>query len=319
MQNARSHRFPILTCVLFILLFIVSIAAVLFTSGCSNSSYDSDKIMVEQDNVVYNPLGSDNTSYHISNTSLSVQDISRGNLILINSDYAYTFQDNYNLTNVFDNQNPSYSVRSKDIELNSEVITALNSLMDEFQSRTSLDTINVISGYRSYEFQQQLYDESLEQNGIEHTRLYVAAPGHSEHHSGLAVDLGLIFFSDGSSAEFDGQGEYSWIMENAPYYGFIQRYTEDKTDITNVACEPWHLRYVGLPHSVIISENNFCLEEYIEYLRNFTYEGEHIYYEYNNISYEIYYSEGTNVKIPDGANYTISGNNVDGFIVTISK
>lgn len=317
MQHVKSRRFSILTFILFLLLLTVTAAAALFASGCSGTEHADGIVPPAREDAVFNPISSNEAAYDSS--SFSIQDISRGNLILINSDYAYTFQDNGSLTNVFNNQTHSYSVRSKDIELNAEVIDALNSLMDDFQARSGLDTINLVSGYRSYELQQQLYDESLEQNGLEHTRLYVASPGHSEHHSGLAADLGLIFFSDGSSAEFDGTGEYAWIIDNAPYYGLIQRYTEAKTDLTNVASEPWHLRYVGLPHSLIMKENDFCLEEYIEYLRNFTYEGERLNYEYDGKQYEIYFVEGTDVKTPDNADYTISGNNVDGFIVTITK
>ncbi len=61
--------------------------------------------------------------------------------------------------------------------------------------------------------------------------------------------------------------EGKWIEENAWKYGFILRYPEDKTELTGIQYEPWHIRYVGLPHSAIMKEKNFVLEEYMDYLK----------------------------------------------------
>ncbi|MET3292533.1 UNVERIFIED_CONTAM: LAS superfamily LD-carboxypeptidase LdcB [Brevibacillus sp. OAP136] len=61
--------------------------------------------------------------------------------------------------------------------------------------------------------------------------------------------------------------EGKWLKENAWKYGFILRYPEEKVDITGIQYEPWHYRYVGLPHSAIIQERKFTLEEYLDYLR----------------------------------------------------
>ena len=60
---------------------------------------------------------------------------------------------------------------------------------------------------------------------------------------------------------------WRWLHENAWKYGFIQRYPADKTEITHVINEPWHYRYVGKEAAQIMTENNWCLEEYLETLR----------------------------------------------------
>lgn len=84
-----------------------------------------------------------------------------------------------------------------------------------------------------------------------------AAPGTSEHNSGLAVDIGC------ARGEFEGSAEESWLLEHAHEYGFILRYPADKVDITGFAYEPWHFRYVGKEQAAIIKESGLCLEEYL--------------------------------------------------------
>ena len=86
---------------------------------------------------------------------------------------------------------------------------------------------------------------------------------------------------------------------------------------------PHHFRYVGLPHSLIMYENNYCLEEYLDYLKSYTID-QPLTYTTDDASYEIYYyaanSNGeTEVKIPKKDSYSISGNNTDGFIITVQK
>jgi D-alanyl-D-alanine carboxypeptidase len=121
---------------------------------------------------------------------------------------------------------------------------------------------------------------------------------------------------DGTNLPFTGTGEYSWVIDNCYNYGFIVRYPVEKSTITGLD-DPSYLRYVGQPHSLIIKQNSFCLEEYIDFLRNYSYDNP---LEYDN--YKIYYvkstGENTEVKVPKNSTYYISGNNVDGFIITVN-
>ena len=94
------------------------------------------------------------------------------------------------------------------------------------------------------------------------------------------------------------------------------RYDEDKEALTGIGDEPWHFRYVGIPHAAVMAEEDLCLEEYIDYLKQFPYDGQHLTAEYGGEAYEIWYCAGTQAWLPDTGEYTVSGNNVDGVIVT---
>ena len=107
-----------------------------------------------------------------------------------------------------------------------------------------------VSGFRSREEQEELYCRSLEEYGEVFTRKYVAEPGHSEHESGLAVDLAQSGAPpDLIRPSFPDSGVCRSFRKKAPWFGFIQRYEEGKEDVTGIACEPWHFRYVGFPHA----------------------------------------------------------------------
>ena len=128
--------------------------------------------------------------------------------------------------------------------------------------------ITVTSAYRSYAYQNQLFNEEAARlrpaygDEAETIAAYsVMPPGHSEHQSGLGVDMHTI--STGAAQEFGNTPEGRWLAENAHQFGFILRYPAEKTDITGVKYEPWHFRYVGRQHAVQIYERGVCLEEYL--------------------------------------------------------
>ena len=143
----------------------------------------------------------------------------------------------------------------------------------------------------------------------------MAQPGGSEHHTGLVVDFSL-FFEDGSSAEYQGTGEYAWINQNCQDYGWVVRYDTAKEALTGIGDEPWHFRYVGVPHATVMAEKNLCLEEYIDYLKEFSYNGRRLTVDCAGGTYEIWYCPGTTAYLPESGEYTVSGNNVDGVIIT---
>lgn len=119
-----------------------------------------------------------------------------------------------------------------------------------------------ISGYRSYDRQKDIYDSNVAARGEEETNRYSAMPGHSEHQTGLAMDVStpsILFHLDSG---FAATPEGKWLAENAYRYGFIIRYPEDKTDITGYAYEPWHIRYVGISLAAKLHNENLTLEEY---------------------------------------------------------
>ena len=112
-------------------------------------------------------------------------------------------------------------------------------------------------------------------------------------------------------------GEYAWAVQHAWEYGFIQRYPPHKSAVTGISYESWHFRYVGIPHACLMKQENLCLEEYIEYLRDFSFDRGPLTVNCLGRSWRIYYAAGTAIPVPAAGNYEISGNNVDGFIVTV--
>ena len=119
--------------------------------------------------------------------------------------------------------------------------------------------IRAISTYRTYEYQENLYNNYAKEDGINKADTYSARPGFSEHHTGLAVDIDNI---NTSYTNFSSTKEFLWIKENAHKYGFILRYPKDKEHITGYIYESWHYRYVGIKIATYIKENNITFEEY---------------------------------------------------------
>jgi D-alanyl-D-alanine dipeptidase/carboxypeptidase len=187
----------------------------------------------------------------------------------------------------------------------------------------AMDTIVVVSGYRSIEEQQSIYESSLLANGAEFTASYVARPGESEHQTGLAVDVGeRSEHVDFICPSFPDQGACLHFKQQASAYGFIQRYQEGKQHLTNIACEPWHYRYVGVPHANIMDQLGLCLEEYTEYVKPYSYENPYHNKGHATSNAAIYYVQAepegmTKIPIVAEGQYQVSGNNIDGFVVTI--
>lgn len=126
--------------------------------------------------------------------------------------------------------------------------------------------IEIISAYRSIEYQQKVWDKCVLSKGLEHTKKYVAVPGYSEHHTGLALDFG-VYEDNKFLIEHDLKGHpvLKLVADNAYKFGFIIRYPEGKEDITGYGYEPWHLRYIqDIDVAKYIKDNNLCLEEYLE-------------------------------------------------------
>lgn len=109
-----------------------------------------------------------------------------------------------------------------------------------------------ISGYRSYSRQMELYTGNP----------YVAAPGASEHQSGLALDLSCPSIGLKLKEEFADTPEGQWLSKNASLFGFILRYPKHKEKITKVPYEPWHIRYVTKPLAACLTLTGQTLEEY---------------------------------------------------------
>lgn len=181
--------------------------------------------------------------------------------------------------------------------------------------------IKLVSGYRSREDQERLFLDSLREHGREFTEQYVAYPGCSEHETGLAIDLGENRPGfDFIRPSFPDTGIFADFRRKAADFGFVERYAKGKEQYTGIAHEPWHFRYVGYPHARIMVQNGFCLEEYITFLRDFPLGGQPLAYREES-RFDIYYvaanGDEIRLELPEHRWNQISGNNVDGFIVTL--
>ena len=120
------------------------------------------------------------------------------------------------------------------------------------------------SSYRSFEYQDTLYNNYVSRDGKENADRYSARPGYSEHQTGLAFDIGEKGKEDLWLTEEFGETEAGkWLVENAHKYGFILRYPKGKEAITGYMYESWHFRYVGLNLAAEIKEAGVTLEEYL--------------------------------------------------------
>jgi D-alanyl-D-alanine carboxypeptidase len=174
-------------------------------------------------------------------------------------------------------------------------------------------------GYRSYATQDALYKKYPQ----------TAVPaGQSDHNSGYGINMAV--FMNGSVYSFSSSNEacrtiLAWVNANAHKYGFVRRYDPAKASQTGMTAglDDWHYRYVGEAHAYYMKQNNLCLEEYIAVLENYyAYGQNHLKFTTDTgKKYEIYFvartGDNTAVPVPTGKNYTVSGNNHSGFIVTI--
>lgn len=117
--------------------------------------------------------------------------------------------------------------------------------------------IYLSSGFRSYEYQSRIYNNYSSLYGAETADTFSARPGHSEHQTGLAIDVNTIDDS------FAGTPEAIWLAEHAHEYGFIIRYPEGKSHITGYKYEPWHIRYLGVETATAVYNSGLTLEEYL--------------------------------------------------------
>lgn len=244
--------------------------------------------------------------------------VTEGDLILVNRDNEFVFPDSADFTAVLDTKEKGYKVKDRTVLVDSRIMPSLNAMMADFFAATGNGDVTVVSGYRTREYQQMLLDREIAQSGEETAEKWVALPGASEHHTGLAIDFS-IYHDNGLSEEYDGTGDCQWIAENCWKYGFILRYPDSKKEMTGIYYEPWHFRWVGISHAIAVTKQQICMEEYIEYLKEFPYDGNHLLVSYENTEYEIWYEPGTQIHVPLQETYTVSGNNQDGCIVTVQR
>ena len=340
-SRRQARRAAILTVLSVAVLVMLLVTVVIFFSRCASNSFGnaddstSDSLYTDDSGNAINPgdttdaVPTDTTAAPETELAATYEyvekteaDMHKGYQILVNYQNEYTFEGDFDIQPFYGNKNLSYKVRDTLVAFDSYAMSWCNKMMAAMEADLGNNYVLVNSSFRDYDEQESIYAAYFDKYGEEYAQLFVAMPGHSEHHTGLAVDF-TVYTDNGEAFKFDDKPEYpEWLVANGYKYGFIQRYTKEKTDITKIAYENWHYRYIGKPHAYYVVKNDLCYEEYIDLLRGFEFGDKHLQItDDEGTSWEIYFvpadpSGVTKIPVPKYAKYEISGNNVDGFIVT---
>ncbi|MBH5316377.1 M15 family metallopeptidase [Paenibacillus sp. GSMTC-2017] len=268
-------------------------------SGLPNES----KLRMESTNMAETNSQTDGFTLEVSQEM-----IFQGDLLLVNKDHPVPDGLNPEMEAVSLVRNPElidgfFGVIDNTVELSPWMMDKFRAMVKDAAEEGVVHFL-ITSGYRNEVKQEELYRTK----GAE-----LALPaGYSEHNLGLSMDIGS------SQAQMSHAPEGEWLKNHSWKYGFVLRYPEDKTAVTGIQFEPWHFRYVGLPHSAIMWEKNLVLEEYLDFLK----EQKSVSTTIGEDNYQVFYYQVTGnhtIAVPVQGEYEISGNNQDGVIVTIRK
>lgn len=213
--------------------------------------YAKENVKSKKEIVSIVNVGADHDFY--KNDKIS--DVSLGNLLLVNKFYHLDNTYSPELKNISNQY--SYGDNQK------ITVDTYNAFIQMFKAAKKEDlTLIINSSYRSYEEQEEVYNEYKSSRGEEGADLIAARPGYSEHQTGMAIDIQTFGSTGKTFEEFD---EFKWLQENAYKYGFILRYPKDKEYLTGYNYESWHYRYVGVDVATYIHENNITFDEYYAY------------------------------------------------------
>ena len=172
--------------------------------------------------------------------------------ILVNKHYY--LEEDYILNNL-EEINTQYALKGM------KLVNVAKEAFEEMSAAARKENLKIVamSTYRDYNYQENLYNKYVKQDGIEKADLYSGRPGFSEHQTGLAVD---VYNGKETYTNFHKTKEFTWMQEHAKEYGFILRYPENKENETGYEYESWHYRYVGIDIAKYINDNNITYEEY---------------------------------------------------------
>ena len=267
---------------IFLIIFIIFIILLILILIPKNKDDSSKKITKKEDffTLTCKKLSYCDKSkrkrylaYQKNNKDLSLEDV----ITYVNLNLDYSF---YTNTKEASELNKDYILVNKYIYLSSSYVpdnleniptsyarsgmklvsTAKNKFV-EMAKKAKEDGYSIIamSSYRSYDYQVDLYNRYVKEDGVNAADTYSARAGFSEHQTGLCVD---IYDGDISYTDFEKSDSFVWMQENAYKYGFILRFPKGKENITGYQYESWHYRYVGKKIAAYIHENYITFDEY---------------------------------------------------------
>lgn len=150
---------------------------------------------------------------------------------------------------------------TQDFLLRKIVIQDLKEMID--QAKKEGIELRIISAYRSYQKQEQVYNSWVEQLGSQEANRQSAPPGCSQHQLGTAVDFNELDFS------FADTPAGIWLYKNTLKYGWALSYPLNSENITGYACEPWHYRYIGKDNALQMQKSGLILSKFLDEKNNF--------------------------------------------------
>jgi D-alanyl-D-alanine carboxypeptidase len=300
-RSKRKSKGGFLFLVLLILGVVLAFCAALSNSENITENFETGEHNSQQEKTLATP--DTNEKHHdLVLAPAHIENISdTGYLVLLNKENPISIMPDLELLAP---AWPTVPVSVRDgMYLHPSALQAVRALFDSARE-ADIGTFYVSSGFRSYDEQAELYNHDT--NGT-----FVLPPGYSEHHTGLAVDIMAMGVSQWELGNSD-QGR--WLADNAYRFGLILRYPEGAENITGIAYEPWHFRYVGEVHSYYMRKNNLVFEEYVQLIQS---RGS-LTFSHGGITYFILHqiSENGIIYLPEGLNYMVSNDNSGGYIVT---
>lgn len=273
----------------FLFLILIIIILLIYFSFSKKESKKENKELSINDKIVNQCKKTDYCNedyinryvkYYKKNKDLSIDNIfTRVNLNLDYSFYTHTKKSKYlNSTNILVNK--YYYLDEDYVPDNLETIPEefarngmklVNIAKDGFISMArdaSKENIKIIamSSYRSYDYQIDLYNKYVTEDGVNAADTYSGRAGFSEHQTGLCID---VYDGDTDYTNFENTDSFKWMQKNSYKYGFILRFPKNKESITGYQYESWHYRYVGKKIAKYIYENNITFDEYyVKFIEN---------------------------------------------------
>ena len=238
-----------------------------------------------------------------SELSIPSSRLSAGALTIVDEHHPAGEVSMSGMVSLNDVKNENYTLMSTEIMLDQDAAEAWNKLMEDYNKTTGLSDFIIYGTNNTYTGDGSLCPQAFPESAM-----------------GNCVDVALNGY--GSVISYDGADTEGWVLQNCAKYGFIVRYPQGKEAKTSHEYCPWHLRYVGNVHAAVMAEKGLCLEEYLDFLKSYSFENAFTY-NLNGVNYEIYsvasQGDSTPVRVPVSGDYTISGNNSDRYIITAVK
>ena len=273
------------------------------------------------------------TPESVYTVSCNADDLKKGNLLLINDSYTYSFSNDFsNMENISEYRNKSenqefthingkttYSLTFIRISLRNDVLDIFNKMIWDYcnssgfvsKNDTVVSNLEVAWGGYSESTKDEYQSDISRKDFYDHALGTTITLKNATDHTRLTEEM--------------FKNNYSWLYNNAHKYGFILRFPNSCKNHTGLdSSETIHLRYIGIEHATYIHENGCCLDKYLETLReNYTYNNPLVINSADGKTYNVYYvaytGNPTNVPVPEDKTYYISGDNMNGFIVTVEQ